>query len=166
MSDWQGAELSQQLSRLDEQAAQRTRNSAFLDQALSEIEGITPQALDPRCTRNGHYAYIIHYNKATFAGMPIQKFIQAFNAEGIPTQASYPPVHDLAVFQNGEYRKRLSPEAAQEKHAFLYDNFPKSLRGAWETFWLPQPVLLGTQEEMEQVVQAIQKIQLHAKDLV
>jgi dTDP-4-amino-4,6-dideoxygalactose transaminase len=166
LSEWQGAVLSQQLSRLDEQAALRTRNSTFLDETLPEIEGITPQALDPRCALNGHYAYIIHYNKAAFAGLPIQKFIQAFNAEGIPTQASYPPVHELAVFQNGEYRKRLSPEAAQEKHAFLYETFPNTLRGAWETFWLPQPVLLGSQEEMEQVVQAIQKIQVQAKELV
>jgi hypothetical protein len=39
------------------------------------------------------------------------------------------------------------------------------VRGAWETVWLPQPVLLGSAEEMEQVVEAIRKIQKLAKDL-
>jgi hypothetical protein len=40
------------------------------------------------------------------------------------------------------------------------------VRGAWETVWLPQPVLLGSEEEMLQVVEAIRKIQKLARDLV
>ncbi len=165
LSEWQGAVLSQQLSRLDEQAGIRTRNAAYLDKVLPSIEGITPQALDPRCTRNGHYAYIFHYNKSAFSGASTQKFIQAFNAEGIPTQASYPPLHDLAVFQNGEYRKRLPPEVAQQEHPFLRGYFPNTQRAAWETVWLPQPVLLGSEEDMHQVVDAIQKIQAQSGEL-
>jgi len=107
LSEWQGAILSQQLKRADQLAAIRVRNAAFLDQALLQIEGITPQREDPRVTCNGHYAYIFHYDRAAFGGLPTEKFIQAFNAEGIPTQASYPPLHDLDVFKSGEYRKRL-----------------------------------------------------------
>ena len=166
LSEWQGAVLSQQLTRLDDQAARRTQNTNFLDKVLPEIEGITPQKQDPRCTRNGHYAYIFHYDKAAFQGLPVTKFIQAFNKEGIPTQASYPPVHDLDVFQNGEYRKRLAPEQAQQEHAFLKASFPNTMRAAWETVWLPQPVLLGNQEEMGQVVEAIRKIQRNAKSIL
>lgn len=130
LSEWQGAVLSQQLVRLDGQGAVRTRNCAFLDKTLPDIKGITPQALDPRCTRNGHYAYIFHYDKRPFSGLPVNKFIEAFNKEGIPTQASYPPIHELAVFQSGEYRKRLPPEQDKEKHAFLKASFPHTARGA------------------------------------
>jgi dTDP-4-amino-4,6-dideoxygalactose transaminase len=166
LSEWQGAVLSQQLARLDGQGAVRTRNSAFLDKTLPNIKGITPQALDPRCTRNGHYAYIFHYDKSAYSGLPINKFIEAFNKEGIPTQASYPPIHELAVFQSGEYRKRLPPEQDKEIHAFLKTSFPHTARGAWETVWLPQPVLLGSQEEMQQVVDAIRKIQRNSKTLL
>lgn len=166
LSEWQGAVLSQQLVRLDGQGAVRTRNCAFLDKTLPDIKGITPQALDPRCTRNGHYAYIFHYDKRPFSGLPVNKFIEAFNKEGIPTQASYPPIHELAVFQSGEYRKRLPPEQDKEKHAFLKASFPHTARGAWETVWLPQPVLLGSQEEMQQVVDAIRKIQRNSKTLL
>jgi dTDP-4-amino-4,6-dideoxygalactose transaminase len=166
LSEWQGAVLSQQLVRLDGQGAVRTRNSAFLDKTLPDIKGITPQALDPRCTRNGHYAYIFHYDKSAFSGLPVNKFIEAFNKEGIPTQASYPPIHELAVFQSGEYRKRLPPEQDKEKHAFLKASFPHTARGSWETVWLPQPVLLGSQEEMQQVVDAIRKIQRNSKILL
>ena len=164
LSEWQGAVLSQQLSRLDEQSAIRTRNAALLDRALAEIEGITPQKIDPRCTRNGHYAYIFHYDRAHFKDAPTERFIQALNAEGIPTQASYPPLHELALFVNGEYRKRLLPDQRSD-HRFLYDFFPNSLRGAWETVWLPQPVLLGSEAEIQDVVTAITKIKEHAEEL-
>lgn len=166
LSEWQGAILSQQLKRLDAQATIRTRNAAYLDRELPKIEGITPQKTDPRVTRNGHYAYIFHYDKKVFADLPTEKFIEAFNAEGIPTQASYPPVHELAVFQSGEYRKRLSSEQSRQEHAFLKAEFPNTAKAAWETVWLPQPVLLGTEEDMSQVVEAIQKIQRHAKELI
>lgn len=166
LSEWQGAVLSQQLQRLPEQTAMRTRSALLLDQALSQIEGLTPQRQDGRVTCNGHYAYIFHYNPQAFSGLPILKFIQALNAEGIPTQASYPPLHELDVFKSQEYRKRLSNEQARGTHAFLKGAFPNTLKAAWETVWLPQPVLLGSEEEISQVVEAIQKIQAQAKTLL
>jgi dTDP-4-amino-4,6-dideoxygalactose transaminase len=166
LSEWQGAVLSQQLRRLPEQTKIRTHNAAFLDDQLSKIEGITPQRHDLRTTVNGHYAYIFHYDKSAFAGLPTERFIQALNAEGIATQASYPPLHDLAVFKSGEYRKRLSPGEAQFKHAFLKQGFPNSLRAAWETVWLPQPALLCSQEDASLAVEAIRKIQAQAKELL
>lgn len=166
LSEWQGAVLSQQLRRLPEQAKIRSRNAAYLDRELAKIPGITPQRHDERVTVNGHYAYIFHYDRSAFAGVPTERFIQAFNAEGFPTQASYPPLHDLAMFKSREYRRRLAPQAAQAEHYFLKEGFPNSLRGAWETVWLPQPVLLGSETEMAQVVEAIQKVQAHVKELL
>lgn len=165
LSEWQGAVLSQQLRRFPQQTATRTRNAAYLDAELAKIEGITPQRLDPRVTVNGHYAYIFHYDKTAFAGVPTKRFIEALNAEGFPTQASYPPLHDLALFKNGEYRKRLAPEAAQAQHAFMRSGFPNTLRGAWETVWFPQPTLLGSEEEVALAVEAIKKIKAQASEL-
>lgn len=165
LSEWQGAVLSQQLKRLPEQTLTRTNRAAFLDHELAEIAGITPQIHDPRATVNGHYAYIFHYDREAFAGAPIERFIAALNAEGIPTQASYPPLHDLAVFKSGEYRRRLAPPAAQAEHSFLKAGFPNTLRAAWETVWLPQPVLLGSEQEAAQVAAAIRKIQANASQL-
>ena len=166
LSEWQGAVLRQQLARLPGQAARRTRSAWTLDRALGEVEGITPQSLDPRCTHHGHYAYIFHYDRTAFAGVPTGRFIEALNAEGIPTQASYPPLHELAVFQSGEYRKRLSPEVRDRGHDFMSHSFPNTARGAWETVWLPQVALLGDEEDMAQIVEAIKKIQRQARELL
>jgi dTDP-4-amino-4,6-dideoxygalactose transaminase len=162
LSEWQGAVLTVQLSRLEEQTRHRHRNGRLLDQLLGQIPGITPQKCDPRCTRNGQYAYIFHVEKKQFAGISTENFIAALNAEGIPTQASYPPLHELDCFRNGEYRKCLSPAQTAEDHAFLKQSFPHTQRAAWETVWIPQFALLGDEEDMREIAAAISKIQRNA----
>jgi dTDP-4-amino-4,6-dideoxygalactose transaminase len=165
LSEWQGAVLSQQLKRLDSQAAIRTRNAAYLNTALAEIQGIVPQKLDQRCTRNGQYCYIFSYDKAAFAGMPTERFIEALEAEGIPTQASYPPLHDLDLFKSGAYCQRLAPDHASEEHAFLTAEFPHTSRLAENTVWIVHRALLGSDEDTAQIVDAVKKIQRHAREL-
>ena len=166
LSEWQGAVLSVQLTRLDAQTQRRHANARILDKLLSQIPGLTPQKLDSRCTRNGHYAYIFHVDTKEFAGAPVERLIQAMNAEGIPNQASYPPVHALDVFQNGEYRKRLCGSQATEAHAFLKAGYPITHRAAFETIWIPQPALLGDEEDMLEISAAWTKIHKNVKELV
>jgi dTDP-4-amino-4,6-dideoxygalactose transaminase len=165
LSEWQGAILQVQLGRLDEQTRRRHANSRTLDKLLKEVAGIRPQKMDARCTRNGQYAYIFHLDKREFAGISTERVVEALNAEGIPTQASYPPLHDLDVFRSGEYRKRLCGEQAREEHAFLRAEFPATHKAAWETIWIPQPALLGDEEDMREIAAALGKIQKCAKEL-
>jgi dTDP-4-amino-4,6-dideoxygalactose transaminase len=87
------------------------------------------------------------------------------NAEGIPNQASYPPLHELDMFRNESYRKRLSGPQATADHAFLRQSFPHTQRAAWETVWIPQPALLGDETDIQEIVAAIRKIQSNAKDV-
>ena len=166
LSEWQGAVLLQQLKRLDKQIAVRTANAAFLDQELAKIEGIQPQTLDPRVTCNGHYCYIFHYDAQAFNGVSTETFIKALNAEGIPTQASYPSVHQLDMFKNGEYLKRLSPEHAKESFAFLKSDMPVTQDAATNTVWMVHRALLGNEQDTSEIVNAVQKIQNKSKDLL
>ena len=87
------------------------------------------------------------------------------NAEGIPDQASYPPLHELDVFRSGDYRRRLCGNQAKEEHTFLQKQFPATQKAAWETVWIPQPAFLGDEEEMHEIAAAVRKIQEHAKEL-
>lgn len=162
LSAWQGAILNVQLGRLGEQTQRRHRNGRMLDRLLGEIPGITPQKCDPRCTRNSQYAYIFHVDSREFDDISTEKFVAALNAEGVPTQASYPPLHELDCFRNGEYRKRLAGGQANQPHAFLQQSFPHAQRAAWETVWIPQFALLGDEEDMNEIVGAIRKIQQNA----
>jgi dTDP-4-amino-4,6-dideoxygalactose transaminase len=165
LSEWQGAILKVQLGRLEEQTLRRHRNGRLLDKLFAQIPGITPQKCDSRCTRNGQYAFIFHVDGRQFDGISTENFIAALNAEGIPTQASYPPLHELDCFRNGEYRKRLSGVQATETHAFLQQPFTNTQRAAWETVWIPQFALLGDEEDMNEIATAIRKIQQNAADI-
>ncbi len=166
LSEWQGAVLTQQLSRLDDQAAIRSKNAAYLNRALAEIPGIRPQKLDKRVTRHGQYCYIFHYDKTAFEGLPTVKFIEALNAEGIPTQASYPSLNKLEVFQNGEFRRRLSPEQKEQEYAFINKSFPVSDEAAENTVWLVHRTLLGSEEDAADITAAVKKIQSQAKEVM
>jgi hypothetical protein len=69
------------------------------------------------------------------------------------------------MFRNGKYRLRLSGKQAKQKHAFLKQKFPVTQKAAWETFWIPQPALLGDEEDMHEIAAALSKIQQSAKEL-
>lgn len=165
LSEWQGAVLKVQLGRLEGQTLHRHHNGRLLDKLFAEIPGITSQKCDSRCTRNGQYAYIFHVDAQEFANISTDNFIAALNAEGIPTQASYPPLHELDCFHNGAYRKCLSGTQATEKHEFLQQRFPSSQRAAWATVWIPQFALLGDEQDMHEIAGAIRKIQRNAASI-
>ena len=165
LSEWQGVVLNAQLERLDEQTERRHCNARLLDKLLEEVEGVTPQKLDPRCTRNGHYACILHFEPKVFASVPVEKLMKALEAEGIPCEPGYPPVHSLDLFQNGAYRQRLAGEQRGEEHAFLKQQYPNAQRAFSEAIWIPQPALLGDEEDMHEIAAAVDKLRRHAKEL-
>jgi 3-amino-5-hydroxybenzoate synthase len=169
LSEWQGAVLGVQLGRLKAQGNKRFAQARLLDRLLKDIEGITPQILDKRCTHNGHYAYIFHYDSKAFGGLSRELFIEALKAEGIPEQASYPPIHALDLFSGGAYRLRLLPgdRRSQERmDEILKRTFPVTDKAAYETVWIPHFAFLGDEQDVQEIAEAIGKIQRHASELV
>ncbi|MFQ3567880.1 MAG: DegT/DnrJ/EryC1/StrS family aminotransferase [Aggregatilineales bacterium] len=163
LSEWQGAVLNVQLERMDEQTARRHHNACILDGILREIDGITPQKHDERCTRNGHYLYMFHYDARAFDDVPPARFIEALNAEGIPTQATYPPLHALEVFSSGAYKTRIPPGMPDD--ALRHAPFSNSAMVMREVICLPQAVLLSDEADMEEIGVAIRKIQANTREL-
>jgi hypothetical protein len=74
-------------------------------------------------------------------------------------------VHKLAVFHNGEYLKRLTPDVAKEKHDFLNKDYPVTDDAAENTIWLVHRTLLGTEQDVAELVEAVKKIQANVKEL-
>lgn len=75
----------------------------------------------------------------------------ALEAEGIPCEPGYPPVHSPDVFQNGAYRQRLGGEQRARDHSFLKQAFPNAQRAFSRAIWIPQPALLGDEEDMQEI---------------
>src|SRR5207247_3290985 len=91
-----------------------------------------------------------------------QFFSSLLEAEGIPCEPGYPPVHSLDVFQSRAYRQRLAGEQRRQKHAFLKQPYPNAQRAFSEAIWIPQPALLGDEEDMEEIAGAVRKLKKHS----
>ena len=88
------------------------------------------------------------------------------NRRRYPESGQLSAVHAPEVFKNGEYRKRLCGAQATGPHRFLEAKYPVTHRAAWESIWIPQPALLGDEEDMQEIAAAWRKIQKFAKELV
>jgi dTDP-4-amino-4,6-dideoxygalactose transaminase len=160
MTEFQAAVLLAQMDRLDAQIARREINAAHLDRLLREIEGIEPLTRPGGVTRHPYYLYVFKYRAPAFGGLRKARFIQALAAEGIPAMPGYPPLHTMPPIQ------RAFEERGWALRAGSAGGLPQTER-AWadEGVWLPQNVLLGTDEDLADIRRAIEKIAHGARAL-
>ncbi len=91
MTEFQGALLSAQMTRLEAQSKLRRDNAAHLTSRLEKIPGIVPAKPYPGCTASSWHLYMFRYQPEKFAGLTRSKFLKALDAEGIPASAGYAP---------------------------------------------------------------------------
>ena len=154
MTEWQGAILLAQLERANELAERRHDSAAYLAEKLQPIPGIHPLKVDPRVTRHAWHIFIFRYEREAFGDMPREKFLAALQAEGIPCAPGYVSLNQSSALLDG--LRRLS--------AFLDDVPPPrpcpmaERLCAQEAVWLTQNVLLGSKDDIDDIVKAIDKI--------
>ena len=105
------------------------------------------------------------WTRKKFAGIATERFIAAMNAEGIPNQASYPPLHQLHMFPQWRVSQEAERKAGERETWVPEARFPVTQKAAWETVWIPQPALLGDEEDMHEIAAGLAKIQKNAKEL-
>jgi dTDP-4-amino-4,6-dideoxygalactose transaminase len=168
ITEFQGALLITQVTRLEAQSRTRTANATYLTKLLSEIPGITPAHMYDGCTRNAYHLYMLRYDKDRFEGLPRDRFLKALEAEGIPCDKGYTPLNKQqfieASLNSGAFRKIYTE---QELARYRERNHcPENDRLCGEAVWFFQTMLLGTRQDMDQIAEAIRKIQQHAEELV
>jgi len=160
MGEFQGAVLAGQLQRFPEQNRIRNDNAVALNAALDEIPGIRTPVRDPRMDTQGNYCYVVHYDAAQFAGLPLLRFEAALAAEGIPMGVSYPSLGELEVFTAQRFGPRLRESAPTYTPEQLH--LPRAEHAAASTVWLQHRLLLADREDVLDVARAVARIQEHA----
>ncbi len=167
MTEFQATLLLAQMTRLEEQSTRRDQNGAYLTSLLKEIPGIRPARMYDGCTRNAYHLYMFRYDKEQFAGLPRAKFLQAMNAEGIPSSGGYSPLNKEPFLKN-----TLESKAYQKIYSKGYiakwqerNQCPMNDRLCEEAVWFTQNMLIGGRSDMEQIAEAVRKIQAHAAEL-
>ncbi|MFI7110338.1 DegT/DnrJ/EryC1/StrS family aminotransferase [Nonomuraea sp. NPDC050227] len=91
------------LGRLEEVLAARRANAELLDQLLVDVSGLHPPVRQPHMERPVHYGYQPLYCPDELDGLPIDLFVRAAKAEGVPiAQARTPPLHRQPAFQRAD----------------------------------------------------------------
>ncbi len=160
MTDWQAAVLRAQLARLDEQIDVREASAARLDRMLSRIEGIEVLDRDSRATRITHHLYMFRYVDTAFGGVPKDRFVEALCAEGIPASSGYVDIRMQPLFTHPSVT-RIAPDLRLADVAL-----PTTEQACRETVWIPQHVLLGSDDDIADVVRAVEKIREHWAELL
>jgi dTDP-4-amino-4,6-dideoxygalactose transaminase len=168
MTEFQAALLLEQLKRLESQSHIREQNATYLSGLLGEIPGIAPARMYPGCTRNAYHLYMFRYDQEQFAGLPRSKFIQAVTAEGIPCSGGYQPLYRepflKKTLESRAYQAVYSPPRISEYLERIH--CPANDRLCEIAVWLTQTMLLGPRSDMDQIAEAVRKVQKNAGALV
>lgn len=168
LTEFQGALLLAQMSRLEDQAKRRSENAAYLSTLLKEIPGIYPAKLYNGTTNSAYHLYMFRYDKKHFADMDRPKFLKALMAEGVPCSSGYGTMNkDKYVTDLASNRHYLRIYGKQTMQQWLERNqCPQNdILAGEQGVWLTQTMLLGSKTDMEQIAEAIRKIHRHAATL-
>jgi dTDP-4-amino-4,6-dideoxygalactose transaminase len=160
LGEFQGAVLNCQLDRLDAQTTIRDRNGRRLADRLAVLPGIYPQARSAECTRHSYHLFMIRIDPAAF-GATRAAVIAALQAEGIPCSAGYGySLPDQPLFRN----KAFGPFLHRAAEALDYGKCqcPNSdLICREQGLWLEQNLLLGSEQDIDDIAGAFEKVHTH-----
>jgi len=168
MTEFQSNILLAQMTRFDQQSEIRNRNAIYLSKLLDEIPGIYPAKLYDGTTFTSYHLYMFRYDSSHFGGMSRSRFQQALRAEGVNSYVGYGHLNRDAyvtgLAKNRHYLKiygeRTMNEWIERNHCPQNDKLTSE-----QSLWLFQYMLLGTTRDMDQVAEAIRKIQRHSREL-
>lgn len=164
LTEFQGALLLAQLTRLEDQARTREQNAEYLTKLLREIPGIAPAKMYEGCTRNAYHLYMLRYDAQAFSGLSRERFLKALRAEGVPCSSGYTPLNKEPFMKNTlgsrAFRYIYSPKVLAELEE--RNRCPENDRLCQEAIWFTQNMLLGSKTDMDQIAEAVRKIQKQA----
>jgi dTDP-4-amino-4,6-dideoxygalactose transaminase len=168
LTEFQAAVLTAQMTRLQDQARTRQANAAHLTELLGQIPGITPARMYSGCTRNAYHLYMFRYDSSRFAGLPRAAFLKALAAEGIPAQAGYSPLNKQPFLEDAFSKpgfRSIYSKARMDRWR-EQNQCPANDRLCTEAVWIVQTMLLGPRQDMEDIAEAVRKVQATAPQLV
>ena len=168
ISEFQAAVLFAQLEKLEERTKMRAEAAEYLTERLKEVKGISTIWHDERTTQSAHYQYIFKYDPEGFKGLHRDKFLMAMMAEGIILDGDfYTPIPTRRIFTVLANEWPNIRERYGEKINQPNDDFPVSTKAAYEeAVWMHYPMLMAGKEGVDDVVDAILKIQENVDELL
>jgi len=163
MNEFEAAVLLGQLPTVMERHAIRNRNANYLTSKIKDIPGIQPQKLYEGTEAGSFYIYAMNYDKKVYNGVDRSKFIKAMAAEGISLSPyianglhKEPWVDD--IISRRVYKAMYTPQRLQQfKDEMQCPVCDTVCEDEMVMIWASGP-LLGTQEDMDDIINALAKV--------
>jgi perosamine synthetase len=167
LSEYQAAVGLVQLQRLDAQSNTRSQNAEYLRELLEKIPGIIPYKLYENVTRAAYHFFPFRYKKEEFNDLSRAAFIEALEAEGVPSFSGYALIHDKPyledTFRSKNFTKMYPSKSLDIKRYLESNRCPETARLCnEEAIWLSQNLLLSGKTEMDGIAAAMEKIRKNA----
>ncbi len=160
MQQVQAITLMSQMGRIKKDADVRLQNAEYLNSKLKEMPGIKCYKLVEGNNRSAYHFYPFRFISEEFGDVSRDKFIEALRAEGIPCSSGYGQQNKDGLIEealNSRGYKRLFSE--KRLNQWREENvLPGNDQLAREAVTFYQSVLLGSQSDMNDIVNAITKI--------
>jgi dTDP-4-amino-4,6-dideoxygalactose transaminase len=162
MNEFQAAVLLGQLPGVKERFARRNENAAYLTSRLKGFPGIVPQKLYEGTQSGSFYIYAMTYKKEHFNDADRSVFLKALQAEGVSlspyiARGLHKEPWTEHILNSRLYKKMFSEERLrryrEENHCPNCDRVCQEM----VMIWASGP-LLGTKEDMDDIVKAILKV--------
>ena len=167
MQQVQAVMLIQQIDKLKRDTEVRQKNAEYLLQQLADIPGIKPVRL-PAQSKPVWHLFPFRYDAEGFNGLTRDKFMQALRAEGIPCYTGYHEQYfdgliDEALNSRG-YKRLFSDQRLKQYRDSLHELKGNKLVCETVVAFL-QSMLLASRNDMDDIINAIHKIQEHSAEL-
>ena len=150
LSEFQGAVLLAQLSRLAEQNEMRERGAERLARNLSGTAGFMLQSRQPDTNVHSHYMFMAWLDETALGPVDRDAVVAALSAEGLPVNRIYPGVSETPYFREAlaQQGRRLEDLPAS----------PVSRKLARTGLWMHHSALLADQNRTDDISEAFQKV--------
>jgi dTDP-4-amino-4,6-dideoxygalactose transaminase len=159
MTELQAALLIGQLEIWPELCEKRTRHAQLLTDGLGQLPHVRPLPPQAGLQRQTIYHYLFQY-RPTGPAPSRDLFVAALEAEGIPCDGRfYEPVYKSDLFYATPSTCPQLVMGRDQPVDYTNCRCPVSERAAYEeVVWLPQFLLIGSPQDVQDVIRALEKV--------
>lgn len=152
LTEFQAALLRQQLDHHPANQEVRERNAGILTSELRSIDGVQLNPADSDLTTHGHHLFMMRVPALGQQDLR-DAAVTALRAEGVEAATGYVPLH-----RNEAVETEARQIAARLGQARPEPACPAADLVSHDTLWLPQRMLLGSEEQTRAIARAIGKV--------
>lgn len=154
LPEFQAAILLDTLPTLETLNQKRFNNAKYLDKCLGQISGLEPIKPYAKNTMRSYYHYNIRFKPEIYKELNVNLFCKIIESElHTWVHPTYPPLNDHPLYAPQKHHKYLGKIKDPNSYAL-----PVATKEHQTTILLHHSVLLGSQDDMDDIVASFQKI--------